>query len=391
MIQTDTFLIHQSPAGLKSRFNLDVRDHTELVKVSKEQHLILVRQSDTDETYSLPYDKLILAQGAYPLLPRVPGIDNANVFSFQTMLDLERIKTFVQEKRCRSAVIHGGEYLALKAVESLYHFGLHISIVHAQECIFEDFDFDIAHLIQSELIKNGVQFYRNATIQKISLGITEDDCVVTLVNELNIPADLIVSATGLTPRIDIARDSGLECRHGILVNPFMQTSDPDIYAVGDVAETENSVSPRLNLPPLGGPASQQGRIAANHIMQRATPYWGPIGTYSCKVPHLTVVIIGPSVQVPKKVGYYPLSETAHIPDHPGYYPTYQQMTVRLAFPAGSGLLLSTQFLVAREWKDELMFCLRHCKLACLLLIWRPSNYHTLPSIARSKTQSTWSA
>ena len=344
VIQTDTFLIHQSPAGLKNRFNLDVRDHTQLVKVSKEQHLILVKNSDTNESYSLPYDKLILAQGAYPLLPHVPGIDNENVFSFQTMLDLERIKNFVHENRCKSAVILGGEYLALKAVESLYHFGLRISIVHAQERIFEDFDFDIAHLIQSQLTKNGVQFYRNVTIRKISLGIIEDGCVLTLANDLSIPADLIVLATGLTPRIEIAKDSGLECRHGILVNPFMQTSDPDIYAVGDVAETKNSVSPRLNLPPLGGPASQQGRVAANHIMKKASPYWGPIGTYSCKVPHLTVAIIGPSVQVLKKVGYYPLSVTAHIPDHPGYYPTSQQMTVRLAFQAGSGRLLSAQIL-----------------------------------------------
>ena len=239
VLQTDTFLIHQSPTGLKNRFNLDVRDHTELVKVSKEQHSILVRRSDTNETYTLPYDKLILALGAYPLLPHVPGIDNANVFSFQTMVDLERINKFIHANRCRSAVIIGGEYLALKAVESLYHFGLHISVVHAQERIFEDFDVDIANLIQSELTNNGVLFHQNATIQSISLGISEGGCVVTLASEFNIPADVIVLATGLTPRIEIAKDSGLECKHGILVNPFMQTSDPDIYAVGDVAETED--------------------------------------------------------------------------------------------------------------------------------------------------------
>ncbi|KAJ6133710.1 hypothetical protein N7523_000032 [Penicillium sp. IBT 18751x] len=344
VIQTDTFLIHQSPTGLKDRFNLDVRDNTELVKVSKEQHSILVRRSDNNEIYPLPYDKLILALGAYLLLPNVPGIDNANVFSFQTMADLERINKYVQANRCRSAVIIGGEYLALKSLESLYHFGLHVNVVHAQERIFEDFDVDIANLIQSELTKNGIQFHRNATIQEICPGNSEGGCVVTLASDISIPADVIVLATGLTPRIEVAKDSGLECKNGILVNSFMQTSDSDIYAVGDVAETEASISPRLNLPPLGGPASQQGRVAADHIMQRAFPYRGPIGTYSCRVPHLTVAIIGPSVQALKRIGFYPLSVTAHIPDHPGYYPTSQQTTVRLAFQQASGRLLSAQIL-----------------------------------------------
>ncbi|KAJ5152550.1 hypothetical protein N7492_009830 [Penicillium capsulatum] len=366
VLETDTFLIPQSPAALKARFNLDVLDHTELVKISKDQHSILVKRSkdqhsilvkrskdqhsilvkrsDTDDSFVLPYDKLILAQGAYPLLPHVQGIDNENVFFFQTMLDVQRIKSFIHEKRCRSVVILGGGYLALKAMESLYHFGLRISIVHTEERIFEDFDNDFSHLMQSELIKSGVQLHQNIAIRRIALGIVDDCYVVTLANGLNVPADLIVVATGLASRIEIARDSGIKCKHGILVNEFMQTSDPDIYAVGDVAEARNVVSPSLNLAPLDGSANLQGHLAADHIMKRAIPYHGPTGVYSCKLPRLTAAIIGPSVEMLKRAGYYPLSVTAHTPDHPGYYPTSHQTTTRLAFQPSSGRLLSAQVL-----------------------------------------------
>jgi NADPH-dependent 2,4-dienoyl-CoA reductase/sulfur reductase-like enzyme/rhodanese-related sulfurtransferase len=344
VIETDTFLIHQSPAGLKDRFNLDVRDHTELVSVSREQHSILVRRSDANEYYRLPYDKLVLAQGAHPIQPRIHGIDGANAFVFQTMLDLERIKKYVSEKGCRSAAILGGGYLALKAVESLFSFGLSISIIHAQERICQDFDPDLANFVQSELTKNGIQLHLNANIPNIALGIAEDRCFVTLANEYNVPADLVVVATGSTPRIEIAKDSDLKCKKGVLVNSFMQTSDPDIYAVGDMAETENFIVPTSQMLPLSGLQSQQGRIAADHIMKRAVPYRGHIGTYSCKVLRLTAAIVGLSLERLKEIGYYPQSVTVHVPDHAGYYPSSQQMTLRLAFQPASGRLLSAQIL-----------------------------------------------
>lgn len=344
VIETDTFLIHQSPTGLKDRFNLDVRDHTELVSISREQHSILVRQSDANDYYRLPYDKLVLAQGAHPIQPRIHGIDGANVFLFQTMLDLERIKNYISEKGCRSAAILGGGYLALKAVESLFSFGLGISIIHAQERICQDFDPDLANFVQSELTKNGIQLHVNANIPNIALSNAEDGCFVTLANEYNVPADLVVVATGSTPRIEIAKGSDLKCKNGVLVNAFMQTSDPDIYAVGDMAETENFIVPTSQMLPLSGLQSQQGRIAADHIMKRATPYRGHVGTYSCKVLRLTAAIIGLSVERLREIGYYPQSVTVHVPDHAGYYPSSQQMTLRLAFQPASGRLLSAQIL-----------------------------------------------
>ncbi|CAG8086819.1 unnamed protein product [Penicillium nalgiovense] len=351
VIETDTFLIHQSPAGLKDRFNLDVRDNTELVSISKEQHSILVRRSDTNEYYRLLYDKLVLAQGAHPIQPRIPGIDGENSFVFQTMLDLERIKNYILKKACRSAVILGGGYLALKALESLFSFGLGISIIHSEERICQDFDPDLANFVQSELKKGGIQLHLNAKILNIARDISDDGSFVKLGNEYKVPADLIVLAIGSSPRSEIAAETGVRCKNGVLVNPFMQTSDPDIYAVGDMAETENFITPASQMLPLGGLQSQQGRIAADHIMKRAVPYRGHVGTYSYKVLRLSAAIVGHSAERLREIGYYSQSVTVHAPEHAGYYPSSQQTTLRLCFQPTSGHLLGAQ-IVGRSGVDR---------------------------------------
>lgn len=347
VIETDTFLIHQSAAGLKERFNIDMLENTELIAISKKNHSILLKASNTNDTYQLSYDKLILAQGAHPMPLPAPGIEDENVFRFQTMLDLHKIRDYVSSHWCKSAVIIGGGYVALKAVEALHNFGLRTSIIHFQNRICEDFDPDIANLIQSELVKNGVELHMNAKIQRIDIGVAEDSRTVALVNGPSVPADLVIIATDLTPCTKVATESGLECRDGVLVNEFMQTNDPDIYAVGDMAKTTSFLSSTSKVLPLGSVASLQGRLAVDHIMKRAMPYRGHIGMYSCKVLTLTVAILGLSVEKLQKVGYYPQFVTVHVPDHTGYYPSTQQMTLRLAFQPASGRLLSAQILGRR--------------------------------------------
>lgn len=344
VIENDTFLIHQTAAGLKARYNLDVRDNTELVGISKEQHSIEVRQVGTIVSYTLPYDKLILAQGACPTPFCVPGIDRANVFPFQTMLDLEKIKNYIFANCCRSAVVLGGGYLALKAVQSLYSFGLPISLIHDRDRICEDFDRDFANLVQTELLENGVELHLNTSALNIAPGIVDDGCFVTLSNDVKVPADLVVVSTGLTPRIKIAEASQIECKNGIAVNEFMQTSDPDIYAVGEMTGTKGLLFPMTNVLPQGGRGSQQGRVAADHIMQRAVPHRGCFTTYSCKVLHLTAAIAGVSVERLREIGHYPQFVTVHVPEHAGYYPASHQMTLRLAFQADSGRVLGAQII-----------------------------------------------
>jgi NADPH-dependent 2,4-dienoyl-CoA reductase/sulfur reductase-like enzyme/rhodanese-related sulfurtransferase len=350
VIETDTFLIHQSCEGLKDRFNLNVLECTELVGISREQHFISVKRSNKYDSYNITYAKLILAQGTHPIRPQVQGIDRANVFAFRTMLDLEQIKNYVKANVCHSVAVLGSGYLALKAVEALYSFGLRISVINTQDRLCEDFDPDIAGFVQSELTKNGVRIFKNAKIENIGLGLVEDGCVVTLVDSI-VPADLVVVANGLAPRIEIAKAAGLLCKNRVVVNAFMQTSDPDIYAVGAMTEPDCFLSPTPPILPGGSATSHQGRAAANHIMKVAAPYRGASLTYCCKVFHLTAAITGPSTDRLRKAGYYPQTVTVHVPDHTGYYPTSQQMTLRLVFQQGSGRLLNAQ-IVGRVGVDR---------------------------------------
>lgn len=351
VIETDTFLRPQSREALKVRFNVDVRECTELVSISKQQHSISVRRSDEHDNYTIIYDKLILAQGADPIRPHIPGVDRANVFSFQTLLDLERIEDYVKTNVCHSVAVLGGGHLTLKAVEALHSFGLRMSILSTQDRFCEDFDSDIAGIVQSELFKNGVRIYTSARIRHIGLDVVEDGCVVTLDDGSAVPADLVVVANGLAPRIKIAKAAGLLCKNRVVVNKFMQTSDPDIYAVGGMTETDSFLSPTSPILPRASATSHQGRLAANHIMKVATPYHGGVCAYCCKVFNLTAGITGPSTDRLRKSGFYPQTVTVHVPDHAGYYPASQQMTLRVAFLPGSGRLLSAQ-IVGRVGVDR---------------------------------------
>lgn len=175
-------------------------------------------------------------QGAYHCAATTVGIGEGNVFPFQTMLDLYRIREYISHNRCRSLAILGGGYLAFKALECLYNFGLRINIIHAQNRICEGFDTDIAHCMQSELRqKPGVQLHLNVNVRTIARALTTDSgYAVILSNGSSVPADLVVLATDLTPWIQTVEDAHLHCRRGVLVNEFMQTSDPDIYAVGRI-------------------------------------------------------------------------------------------------------------------------------------------------------------
>jgi NADPH-dependent 2,4-dienoyl-CoA reductase/sulfur reductase-like enzyme/rhodanese-related sulfurtransferase len=344
VIERDTLIAMQTPAGLSARFNLDVRVCTELVSISREHHSVTVRCRKTDTTYDLPYDKMILAQGADPAVPPIAGIRKANVFPLQTLADLQTIRSFVVQNDCREVVILGGAFAGLKAVESLYSFGLRVSVVEAGDRLCPEFDPDFANIIQKELTKRGVQIYLGSECQMIAEADTSDRCFVELCDGSSLSADLVVVATEPEPRVRHAKNAGLAVRKGIVVNAFMQTSDRDIYAVGGVAEVMNSISHMPQVSSMSGPLNRQGRLAADHIFKRATAYPGTCGTRVYHVFHLTGAITGLSVSDLKQIGYDPQSVTIHQPDHAGYFPSSQQLTLRVAFEPASGVLLGAQIV-----------------------------------------------
>ncbi|RHZ55031.1 hypothetical protein CDV55_104624 [Aspergillus turcosus] len=345
VLERDTLIALQTPAGLSARFNLDVRVCTELVSIAREHHSITVTCRKTDTVYDLPYDKLILAQGADPAaLPPIAGISKANVFPLQSLADLQMIRSFVVQNDCREVVILGGAFAGLKAVESLYSFGLRVSVIEAGDRLCPEFDPDFANIVQKELTRKGVQIYLESECQMIAEPDASDLCYVQLRDGCSLSADLVVVATEPEPRVWQAKNAGLEVRKGIVVNAFMQTSDQDIYAVGSVAEVVNRISHMPQVSSMSGPSNRQGRLAADHIFNRATAYPGTCGTHVYRVFHLTAAITGLSVSELKQIGYEPQSVTIHQPDHAGYFPSSQQLTLRVAFEPASGLLLGAQIV-----------------------------------------------
>ncbi|OJJ35955.1 hypothetical protein ASPWEDRAFT_172739 [Aspergillus wentii DTO 134E9] len=343
LITTDTTLVLQTAAGLKARFNIDVCVNTELLAISRNKHVIEVQDLNTDTVYSLPYDKLILSQGAEPLRPQIEGIDSPNIFTLQTLSDSYAIRNHVVKHECRRAAIIGGGFIGLKAAENLYNLGLQITVIESNNHVFPLFDRDMAELLHTELRRQKVQLYLNRKIEQLDR--TEDGyvCNIILDDGSTVSADLVVTATGIKAQTSVAREAGLAIgKNGVSVNVFMQSSDMDIYAIGDMVETEHQIAHRPQILALAGPANRQGRLAADHIFGIASPYRGNVGTFLSKVFNLTAGITGLSIEGLREIGYSPLWITVHLPDHAGYYPLSSQMTLRIAFEPFTGRLLGAQ-------------------------------------------------
>jgi NADPH-dependent 2,4-dienoyl-CoA reductase/sulfur reductase-like enzyme/rhodanese-related sulfurtransferase len=343
VIEKDTTLVQQTPAGLKARFNLEVHINTELISISKEEHMVVVQSLDSKKSYNIRYDKLILAQGAEPAQLQIDGLENVqNFFTMRKQLDLKRIKDYVVRHECQTAIVIGGGFIGLRAVEYLRHLGLQVSLVESNDQVYCTFDKDIAHYLETELQFNNVHLYLGMRAERYMRNEAEDCSCIQLSDGSTVSSDLFVTAVGLNPRVTIALNAGLAVKRGVVVNTFMQTSDPDIYAVGNMVETENRLAHSPSILALGGPGSRQGRLVADHIYKRASVYSGDVDTTISRVFRLTAGITGMPIQKLRSIGYNPLWVTIHTPDHEGYYPASSHLTLRIIFEAYTGRLLGAQ-------------------------------------------------
>ncbi|KKK13059.1 hypothetical protein P175DRAFT_0478624 [Aspergillus ochraceoroseus IBT 24754] len=326
----------QSAAVLETRFNIDVRLRNELLQIFPSQHEVELRDLDKNTTSVLAYDKLILSQEAQRFRPQIKGIDQPHVFTLQTIADHQAVKSYILQHGCQSVAIIGGGRIGLAAAETFRLLGLRVSIVEAAPQVFAPFDRDLAEVLHAELRRNQVDLHLSAQVRKVEAS------AVLLEDQPSVPADVVLVAADGRPDCDIPKKAGLAVgKQGLSVNVFMQTSQPEIYAVGEMAETENRISHQPQRLTSGGPASRQGRLAANHIFGRATPYPGNLGTVVCKVFDFTASVTGLSTQALRDFGYSPLWVTVHPPD----------MTLRVAFEPGSGKLLGGQ-AVGRQGIDQ---------------------------------------
>ncbi|KAF5661372.1 Coenzyme A disulfide reductase [Fusarium circinatum] len=317
VIEHDEELILRTPNDFKQRFNIDIHLGAEVFE----------------------YDKLILAQGAEAFRPPRAGAELDNVATMQTIADLQKVHDLLSDRDAKHVCVIGAGFIGIEVAENLRRIGLDISIVEYGSHVFPPIDGEMAEILHSELRENGIQLFLNESAQTI------DKSRVILSSGLAIPADVVILAAGVRARTGLAKQAGLVLgATGVSVNTHIQTSDPDIYAVGDMVETQNNVMEKPAILALAGPANRQGRMAADHICGKTVNYRGNIGTSVCRVFGLTLGFVGLSTQVLRQLGHDPLSVTVHPPDHAGYFPGSQTMTIRLAFRKETGEIMGAQII-----------------------------------------------
>lgn len=327
---------------LRQRYQLDVRTHTEVVRIDRQQKRVEARDLRTGQIHFESYDKLILAMGAAPVLPPIPGIQGPRVHVLRSLPDADRLHQLVSQRGLTRAVIVGGGFIGVEVAENFMRRGLQVSIIELADQILGPWDPEIALPLEDHLRDQGVQVLLKESVERFEP--LKEGLSLQLRSGQTLTADLAVVSIGVRPESGLAQAAGLDCgpRGGIVTNSQMQTSDPDIYAVGDVVQVRDVVTGEPTQIPLAGPANRQGRIAADHIFGGASTFRGTQGTSIVGVFGMTAAMTGCSEKVLRRTGLPYEKIYLHPADHAGYYPGGQQMTLKLLFAPDNGRILGAQ-------------------------------------------------
>jgi len=334
-------LLVTSPERLRNRFGLDVRTQSSVEAIDRTARKVRIRDLAANRDYEESYDKLILATGAAPFRPSIPGIDLPGVFTLRNLHDTDRIKAQVN-RGVKQAVLLGGGFISLEMAENFVRLGISTTVVEKNDQILTPFDKEMTTPIVEELARKGVTLLLGQSAEAVEQA--AQGLVVSLKSGRRLPAQRVVFGIGVRPENKLAVDAGLAVgpRGGIQVNDFLQTSDPDIYAVGDTIEVKDFVSGDPTQVPLAGPANRQGRIAADNVFGRAVRYRGTQGTAIVGVFDRTAAMTGASEKVLRRTNRPFRKVYIHPAHHAGYYPGAEQMTLKLLFDPQSGRVLGAQ-------------------------------------------------
>ncbi|MDA8743474.1 FAD-dependent oxidoreductase [Rubripirellula amarantea] len=326
---------------LRERHRLDVRTRSEVTQIDREKHIVHVRNLDSNESYLESYDKLVIATGAASFRPAIPGIESSRVMELRDLADADRMHAVVTSTAKR-AVIVGGGFIGIEVAENLVSRGIHVTLVELGDQILTPWDREMIGSIDAHMRAQGVDIRLNDSVERFEE--TQGGLRMLLKSGETMEADFAVVSIGVRPESKLAVDSGIECapRGGVVTNEHMQTSDPDIYAVGDVSQVQCFVSKTPIQIPLAGPANRQGRIAADHIFGRESSYRGTQGTAIVGVFGMTAAMTGLSEKVLQRSSIAYEKVYIHPSDHAGYYPGAQPLTLKLLFDPKSGVVLGAQ-------------------------------------------------
>ncbi|MFO8060570.1 MAG: FAD-dependent oxidoreductase, partial [Bacillota bacterium] len=337
VIEDRNKLLVQTPEAMRARFNIDVRVLNEVTEIRPRQHTVVVHDIAGDRFYEERYDKLVLSPGANPVKPPIPGIDSDRVFVIRNIPDTDRIQECIESRNAQTAVVIGGGFIGLEMAENLRHRGMQVSIVEMLDQVMPTLDREMAAIVHQHLRENGVQLHLEERVTGFRDGGNGIAVLLQGGEELN--ADFAVLSIGVRPNADLAAAAGLEIgpTGGIRVDEYLQTSDPDIYALGDAVQVRDFVSGEPALIPLAGPANKQGRIVADNIAGRRETYRGTQGTSILKVFDLIIATTGASSRSLENRGQRFLSSVIHSDCHAGYYPGARPVSIKLLFGEDGGL------------------------------------------------------
>jgi NADPH-dependent 2,4-dienoyl-CoA reductase/sulfur reductase-like enzyme/rhodanese-related sulfurtransferase len=344
-IKDESSLLVTTPQKVKERFDIDARVHSEATHIDRKARLVHVADLAAGRSYTLPYDKLILAPGASAIVPPIDHVRAGNVFLLRSMEDTRAVRAWLAEKAPKSAAIIGAGFIGLEMAEALRDRGLDVTLIEKNGHVLPPLDREMAQPVQAELQKHGVRVIVGDGLK--SLHAAEGGLVNAVETEagVRVPADLVLLSIGVRPNTKLAVEAGLAIgpSGAIAVDALQRTSDPDIYAVGDAAEVTHGVTGKPVRVPLAGPANRQGRLAGEHAATGSAPPAGRVlGTAIVQVFDLSVALTGLSETAARAAGLEIDVAYASPNHHAGYYPGAQGMRLKLVYDRGSGRVLGAQ-------------------------------------------------
>lgn len=350
----DALLITKTEV-MRDRFRVDVRTRSEAVAIDRANKIVRIKQLETGEEYSEPYDKLVIATGSSPLRPPIPGIDSPRILTLWTVPDADHIRSMIREHGARSAVVVGGGFIGLEMAENLHRAGLAVSIVEATDQVMAPVDPEMAAILHANIRENGVGLYLADGVASFDDKGSAVD--VKLSSGKILIADIVILSIGVRPNSRIAKEADLtlNARGGIVVDDHLQTDDPDIYAAGDVIEVEDFITRDRTMVPLAGPANKQGRIVADNIAGIPSTYKGTQGSSVAQVFDLTAASTGLNEKTLLRRGLVRGKDYTSIlitqNSHAGYYPGALPMFIKLLFSMDGAKIYGGQ-IIGREGVDK---------------------------------------
>lgn len=337
-IKSRSKLILQSPESFNEQYNVDVHTHTMVTIIDREKKVVTARDVRSGEITKFDYTKLILAQGGRPITPDLPGASQEHVFTLWTLEDMDSIARFIDEEEPQHAVVVGGGFIGLEMVEALTKRGILVSVVEMMPHVMALMEPETAGFIETEMLSYGVKVHTGRGVTEIGHS------TVKLDNGQTLKADMVLLSIGVRPTLQLAKDAGLELGEagGLLVNEYMQTSDPSIYAAGDMVEIEHRVMNKKVRIPLAGPANRQGRIAAENALGGQHAYKGSMGTSVVRVFEAVAGITGLSLKQARAAGIPADAVVVHKEHHTSYYPGAENVTVMLVYDRETSRILGGQ-------------------------------------------------